>query len=75
MGGEPFLNSSIYEWIEGLATLWPDSNICLTTNGTQIDKHPNLYSVLDKYRQVELDISLHNKVEKNKKGQMMKMIK
>ena len=66
MGGEPFLNSSIYEWIEGLATLWPDSNICLTTNGTQIDKHPNLYSVLDKYRQVELDISLHNKVEKNK---------
>jgi len=65
MGGEPFLNNSIYEWIEGLAKIWPDASICLTTNGTQIDKHPNLYKVLDKYRQVDLDISLHNKITKN----------
>ena len=66
MGGEPFLNSSIYDWIEGLTALWPRAIICLTTNGTQIDKHPDLYKTLDKHRQVELDISLHNKIEKNK---------
>lgn len=65
MGGEPFLNNSIYDWIEGLATLWPNAAICLTTNGTQIEKHPNLYEILDKYRQVDLDISLHNKKTKN----------
>ena len=65
MGGEPFLNNTVYDWINGLIELWPQSLICLTTNGTQIDKHPNLYSVLEKNRQVELDISLHNKVTKN----------
>lgn len=65
MGGEPFLNNTIYDWINGLIELWPKSQICLTTNGTQIDKHPNLYFVLEKNRQVELDISLHNKVTKN----------
>lgn len=65
MGGEPFLNNTIYDWINGLIELWPQSRICLTTNGTQIDKHPNLYYVLEKNRQVELDISLHNKVTKN----------
>ena len=66
MGGEPFLNPNIYEWIEGLGGLWPTAEICLTTNGTQIDKHPNLYKVLDKHRNVELDISIHNKMEKNR---------
>jgi len=60
LGGEPLLNPHICEWIDMIRDLWPNSEIILTTNGTQINKVENLYNIL-KSNKIVLDVSLHNK--------------
>lgn len=49
VGGEPFLNPDIKNWIVGLAELWPDTVINLLTNGTKIDRFPDLYDLMKQY--------------------------
>lgn len=60
IGGEPLLNPDFPAWLENIATLWPNSKILIVTNGTQIDRWPNLYQQVKKYRdRVVVEISLH----------------
>jgi organic radical activating enzyme len=61
LGGEPLLNPNLLDWIHGVAELWPESKIVIVTNGTQLDKWPNLHKELRKYKgRVYLEISNHN---------------
>jgi organic radical activating enzyme len=65
LGGEPFLNPEILKWVEGIAQLWPHSKIIIITNGTQLQRYPELYSELMKYQgRVVLEINGHSKFEK-----------
>jgi organic radical activating enzyme len=61
LGGEPMLNPTFLEWIDGIATLWPIPTIAIITNGTRLNKVKGLYDTLVKYKgRVWLDISVHN---------------
>lgn len=60
LGGEPLLNPDFPQWVDGIATLWPNSKVAIVTNATQIKRWPNLHKQLQKYHgRVFLDISLH----------------
>ena len=58
LGGEPLLNPTIIEWINGLHRLWPVYQSQVITNGTYLNKIPNLYEKT-KY-QTWFQISIHN---------------
>ena len=45
LGGEPLLNPSILDWIQGLNHLW-DRTVQILTNGTQLNRVPGLYEAL-----------------------------
>ena len=60
LGGEPFLNRDLPNWIQGLRSLWPFTTINLLTNGTQLNLIDNLYSLLESNK-ITLIISLHNR--------------
>ena len=67
LGGEPLLNPSINEWIDGIASLWPTTKIEIVTNGTRFLNVPNLYDVVRKYKgRVYFDVHLHNATRKNR---------
>jgi organic radical activating enzyme len=46
LGGEPLLNPGFMDWLHGIAELWPDAEIDIVTNGTQLDRWPTLYQEL-----------------------------
>lgn len=61
IGGEPLLNPTFLDWLQGISILWPDSLIVIYTNGTQLLKRPELYDQLIKFKdQLRIDISFHN---------------
>lgn len=61
LGGEPLLNPDFPQWLDGIASLWPNSRLKITTNGTQFKRWPDLYDQLLKYKdRIKLDVSLHN---------------
>mgnify|MGYP003339870537 CR=1 FL=1 len=61
LGGEPLLNPDLEHWIHGIAGLWPDANIFIITNGTQLKNRPDLFGILKHYRgRVRIDIHRHN---------------
>lgn len=61
MGGETLLNPSLYEWIDGLQKLWPNTQCKIASNGTQLDQHKDLYEYLIKYKNsLFLQIACHN---------------
>jgi organic radical activating enzyme len=65
LGGEPMLHPNFDQWIHFVAELWPDANIMIMSNGTQLDRWPNLYQLFQQYRgRVRLDISRHNADQK-----------
>lgn len=67
LGGEPMLNPDFLLWIEGLASIWPDTEIRINTNGTGFDRWPTLYDVLLKHQgRINLSISNHNEHNKHK---------
>lgn len=60
IGGEPFTNPDLSNWITGLSTLWPScKNMQICTNGTYLNNH-----IDDTKKYLEqgfwLDISCHN---------------
>lgn len=60
LGGEPMLNPDFIDWVKGIAELWPNSLIRISTNGTQLDRHPELYDVLVQSEgRIHLEISQH----------------
>jgi len=62
LGGEPLLNPSINEWIDGIAELWTQPKIEITTNGTRLNKVKGLYETLTKHNgRVGIYIGLHDR--------------
>jgi organic radical activating enzyme len=59
LGGEPTLNPDFTLWVNGISTLWPNSQINIVTNGTQLKKWPELYDKLLKFKNIHLNISSH----------------
>lgn len=64
MGGEPLLNSSIYQWINGLTDLWPNTKIEIASNGFFLPQNKQLYTHMLDNRKIELSVSIHNKMHK-----------
>lgn len=62
IGGEPTLNPTYLEWIQGLFELWPDSTGSLRTNGSTITpSNKKLYNfLLNLNKPISIDISYHN---------------
>lgn len=55
------LNPDLEPWIHGIAGLWPNSNIFIITNGTQLKNQPDLFDILKHYQgRVRIDIHRHN---------------
>ena len=65
LGGEPTLNPTFLEWVDGIATLWPDANIKITSNGTRLNSVKGFYDTLATYNgRVSLELGLHNESRK-----------
>lgn len=64
LGGEPLLNPTFMDWVLGIRQLWPRQKIRIITNGFRLDRHADLYSVLDTHRNIELWVGIHNKQHK-----------
>jgi organic radical activating enzyme len=61
LGGEPMLNPDFLQWLNGIALLWSGSNIVINTNGTQLDRWPELYGILKKYQgRISISIDRHD---------------
>ena len=58
VGGEPMLNPDFDQWVIHVRDLWPNSSLRILSNGSQIHRWPNLYSLLWKNNAV-LRISAH----------------
>jgi organic radical activating enzyme len=64
LGGEPFLNPTLFNWVQGIRELWPNAVIELLTNGTRLEFANNWYEYLKQYN-VNLSIQLHNRSHYN----------
>lgn len=65
LGGEPMLNPTFMDWVKGILDLWPAAEkISIITNGTQLDRWPELYDLLVKFPQLSLDVSFHGTTQK-----------
>jgi len=61
LGGEPMLNPDFLLWVDGIADLWPQSQIKIITNGTQLSRWPRLYDAILKHKdRMTLEINCHN---------------
>lgn len=64
MGGEPLLNPSLLDWIDGLSSLW-NTYVQILSNGTRLDKTKKLYDKLVGTKNW-LGISWHNRHHKDR---------
>jgi len=60
LGGEPLLNPSLVEWVEGIRRLWPTAPLRVVTNGSRLKYWPELYATFVE-NQVELTVTAHNR--------------
>lgn len=62
IGGEPFTNPDILNWVYGIRSLWPDhDNMSVTTNGTFFNK--KRYREIAKHiikSKIRLEVSVHS---------------
>lgn len=63
LGGEPLLNPTILDWVDGIRNLWPTVSIRLVTNGFHLLKIPKLYKTIRR-NSVHLWVGIHNKMHK-----------
>ena len=64
LGGEPFLNKDLPNFIQGIAEYWPDSEIVVITNGTQFQNNKHIYDLIKQYKgRVYISVSCHNRLE------------
>lgn len=59
LGGEPTLNPMLREWIIGIRSLWPDTEVSLTTNGTRLRPLTWLHDLASEYN-INIRISAHS---------------
>lgn len=67
LGGEPLLNPTILEWIDGINQIW-NTKVQVLTNGSRLNKVPGLYDRLvnpvnpkDPWVRNWVGVSLHNR--------------
>ena len=72
MGGEPLLNPSVCDWINGINRIWKKP-VQILTNGTRLNHVPGLYEQLThwsdpKYHWIKnwIGVSLHNSNDREK---------
>lgn len=72
LGGEPLLNPSLLDWVDGINNLW-DRSVQVLTNGTRLNKFPDLYQRLNAWRSKSMPwvsnwigVSLHNPNDREK---------
>lgn len=61
IGGEPFLNPEINDWLYGCRSLMPNSQLRLTTNGLLIKSVSEILSILDEIENIVFKITVHVK--------------
>ena len=65
LGGEPLLNPTICDWVNGINSLW-NKVVQILTNGTRINHVPGLYDVLNNFTGINdqeknwIGVSVHN---------------
>lgn len=60
IGGEPFTNKDLPNWITGIKKLWPQINLSIITNGYRIDLSNDIVNLMRTHN-VQLRVSLHSK--------------
>ena len=72
LGGEPLLNPSICDWIDGINQLW-GKTVQVLTNGTRLNHVPNLYDRMIKFHDPALPwkknwigVSIHNESDRQR---------
>ena len=65
VGGEPMLNPDFETWARSLRRLWPQAQIQILTNGTQLHKYPDLRQLLQDCK-ITLKISAHGHANRSK---------
>jgi uncharacterized Fe-S cluster-containing radical SAM superfamily protein len=65
LGGEPLLNPTFLAWVQGINQLWPGKKIRIISNGFRLDRHADLYPILEQHRNIELWVGIHNKQHKS----------
>lgn len=63
MGGEPLINPEWQDWIAGVRSIMPDSQIRFTTNGLLLNKHPDIVDFLYNIGNVVFKITVHTNDE------------
>lgn len=78
MGGEPLLNPTVLNWVNGINHLWKKP-VQILTNGTRINHVAGLYEVLERFQDPLhvgarnwLGVSLHNPLDRNRCFQEIK---
>jgi len=64
LGGEPLLNPTFTDWVLGLRELWPQAQLRIASNGTQLDNHHAFYKILQNDPKIRFSVCLHNKIHK-----------
>lgn len=72
LGGEPMLNPTFMEWVNGISDLWPHAAVRIISNGFLLDKQANLYNQLSQNKRLHLWVGIHNKEHKQKIIQKVK---
>jgi organic radical activating enzyme len=72
LGGEPLLNPSLMDWVDGINRLW-NKPVQVLTNGTRLNSFPDLYermlawnSVHQRWIRNWIGVSLHNPNDKER---------
>lgn len=61
LGGEPFINPTYIDWLDGISDLWPNAIGSITTNGYYLNReNKQLYNIFKRKPNLTLDIGLHN---------------
>ena len=64
LGGEPFLNKDLPNFIQGIAECWPNTEIVIITNGTQFERNKHIYDLVKQYNgRIYISVSCHNRDE------------
>jgi organic radical activating enzyme len=60
IGGEPTLNPDFEQWVSGISSLWPQTKLQISTNGSRLDKITDtIYDTLKKHKGT-LWLTCHN---------------
>ena len=59
MGGEPLINPEWRDWVYGLRSMFPDSQLRFTTNGLLLAKNPDITKIMLDIGNVVFKITVH----------------